>query len=316
MGVFLDHWWKAECPEDELIERLERLRTRIMALDVRRVSEVIRVEPVCNLLFIDLAQEAGATLPKAVEEALARKTPPGKEHGTWCLYVNPKFGERRFTKRLLARYHRPLLDFLESPHGLWDEESLPESVTRGPITIFRPGISAAFAEALLKTGFVVSIDVDPGCESFVIGLSGYRGAKQPLWIGSGWCKTQYSERFVHAHETLCRIMDMGKEEGLLAGGDDTCGFYHHRDWSKSAEIVNRETTFARAMSTMLAGAAEMSGGQVQVLSAPALKSYNLVRVNREDGKGGEANPPPVEGPKDPSRRCENEPSEGGSPAGT
>jgi hypothetical protein len=42
---------------------------------------------------------------------------------------------------------------------------------------------------------------------------------------------------------------MTKEDGLLDGCEDTCGFYQHRDWSRSAGIVNRETTFASAMST-------------------------------------------------------------------
>ena len=288
MGIFLDYWWKAECSEDELVERLERLRDRVAAFDVERVSEVIRVEPVCNPVFIDLALKEGVTLPKEVEEALERKTPSGKAHGSWCIYLDPMMGEEHFPKRLLTRYYRPLKDFLDSSHGLWDEASLPESIERGSLTIYRKGISAAFAEALLKYGFLFSVDVDPGCESFVVGLSGYRNARRPLWIGSGGCKTQYSERFIHAHETLCRIMDMAREEGLLTGGDDTCGFYHHRDWSKSAEIVNMETTFARAMSMILAGAAEKSGGTVEVISAPALKSYNLINIKpaADEGRGG------------------------------
>jgi hypothetical protein len=31
MGVFLDYSWKAECSDEELVERLERLRGRIQA---------------------------------------------------------------------------------------------------------------------------------------------------------------------------------------------------------------------------------------------------------------------------------------------
>jgi hypothetical protein len=42
MGVFLDYWWKAECTEAELVERLERLRVRIQDLGVREVSQVIQ----------------------------------------------------------------------------------------------------------------------------------------------------------------------------------------------------------------------------------------------------------------------------------
>jgi hypothetical protein len=290
MGVFLDHWWKAECSEGELVERLERFRARVAALDVNKIGEVIRVEPVCNPIFIDLPEREGVVLPEVVREALERKTPPGRAHGEWCITLDMIVGESRFGKRLLGRYYKPLKDFLDSDHGLWDEASLPESITSGSLTIFRQGISAAFAQALLRYGFLFAVDVDPGCETFIVGLSGFRGAKKPLWLGSGGCKTQYSERFIHAHETLCRIMDMGKEEGLLDGGDDTCGFYHHRDWSRSADIVNTETTFARAMSMMLAGAAARSGGTIEVISAPALKSYNLVNVAPSESGEGPAGP--------------------------
>jgi hypothetical protein len=278
MGVFLDYRWKAECSEGELVERLERFRARVAALDVNRVSEVIRIEPVCNPVSIDLAEREGVLLPEVVQQALARKTPPDPAHGEWCIWLDMMVGRDDFGKELLERYYQPLKDFLDSDHGLWDEASLPESITSGSLTIFRKGISVAFAEALLRYGFLFSVDVDPGCETFIVGLSGFHGAKKPIWLGAGGCKTQYSERFVHSHETLCQIMDMGKEECLLVGGDDTCGFYHHRDWSKSADIVNTETTVARVMSMLIGGAAAQSGGRIQLNSAPALKAYNLINV--------------------------------------
>ena len=160
----------------------------------------------------------------------------------------------------------------------------------------------AFAESLLKYGYCVKFDVGPGCESFIIGLSAYRNAERPLWLGSHFTKTQYAERFVHAHEMLCRIMDMAREDGLLAGGDDTCGFYHHRDWSKSADIVNTETTFARAMSLVSSAAAEASGGAIQVLSDPARRSYNIVNAGPANtdpaGPGAEEAPGDADRPRD------------------
>lgn len=213
-------------------------------------------------------------------------------------------GRDEFGETLLKRYYQPLKDFLDSDHGLWDEASLPESVKSGALTIFRIGFAMAFAEALMRYGFLFAVDVDPGCETFVVGLSGFRGAKEPLWLGAGGCKTQYSERFVHSHETLCRIMDMGKEEGLLVGGDDTCGFYHHRDWSRSADIVNTETTAARVLSMLMGGAAEQSGGRLRVQSAPALKAFNLINVKPSASR---------EGPEKPDRPRKKRSSDGQPP---
>jgi hypothetical protein len=274
---------------------LERLRGRIQALKVRSVSEVIRVDPVSDPVAIRLIESEGVSLPPHVRAALERRTPPGDAHGRWCIMLGDFGFQGCFDQDLLKRYYKPVLDFLHSPHGLWDDSEIPESIQLGAMTYYRAGITKAFADALLCHGYVVCVDVDPGCESFLIGVSTYRGEGTPVWLGTSFTKTQYAERFVHAHETLCRILDMAKEDGLLAGCDDTCGFYQHRDWSRSAEIVNRETTFARAMSHVLADLAASSGGMIEVLSDPASKSYNLINTKPEE----RAKTPPVGAPDTP-----------------
>jgi hypothetical protein len=290
MGVVIYYGWKAECSEQELVARLQGLRDRIQALGVRSVSDVIRVDPVCDPWVIDRFERQGLPIPPAVTEALERKTPTGRAHGEWCLILGTIFFDTYFDKPLMKRWYQPMFEFLDSDHGLWDESEVPESVTSGSITTFSAGIESAFADALLRYGFLIHVELDPGCESFTIGLSGYRGVAQPLWLGACMTKTQYSERLVHSHETVCRILDFAKEDGLLAGASDTCGFYEHRDWRKSAGTVNLETTFARVMSDVLADVAEKSGGAIKVISDPALKSYNLIVVkpetSEEDSKEG------------------------------
>jgi hypothetical protein len=59
---------------------------------------------------------------------------------------------------------------------------------------------------------------------------------------------------------------------------DSIGFYKHRNWSKSAGIVNAETTFARVMSDAIDEVAAQSGGAIVVISSPASRSYNLLHV--------------------------------------
>ena len=78
------------------------------------MSEVIRVEPVCDSLAFLFMEQRGITLPSAVAEALERKVPPGKPHWEWCIAPNSMTARDRFDEDLLRRYHQPLLDFLDS----------------------------------------------------------------------------------------------------------------------------------------------------------------------------------------------------------
>jgi hypothetical protein len=288
MSVSISAGWKAECSEAELVEKLKRLRRRIKAMDVRSVSRVIRVDPVCDPIAIRFLEKGNIVLPPVVQAALDQRTPRDeRKHADWCIMLSPYLIDRKIKKSLLDRFYKPLTDFLDSPHGLWNEADLPEQVTSGSLTTFRKGFSAAFANALLHYGFLICVNVDKGCDSLIIGLSGYKNAESPLWLGGSSTKTQYAERFVHAHETICRIFDMAKEEGLLDGCNDTCGFYRHRDWKKSASIVNEETTFARVMSDVIDSIAEESGGEIEVISDPVRTSHNLINIPPEEESGSD-----------------------------
>src|SRR5262249_16124188 len=79
-----------------------------------------------------------------------------------------------------------------------------------------------------------------------------------------------------------------REEGLLLAAEDTCQFYEHRDWSRSADRVNAETTFAHVVGGLLGCGvreAQKRGVPIEDISSPATRNYNLVRV-KKDKTGG------------------------------
>jgi hypothetical protein len=90
-----------------------------------------------------------------------------------------------------------------------------------------------------------------------------------------------------AHESICKALDCARDEGLLHAAGDTCKFYNHRDWSKSAAIVNAETTFAHVVGglfSMGVSEAQKRGAKIEDMSDPATRNYNLIQV-REPSKG-------------------------------
>jgi hypothetical protein len=228
-------------------------------------------------------------MPAAVKAALEQSTPADKnQHGEYSIVLGPILRDSWFEDALLARYYKPVTDFLKAPHGLWNEAEFPEQITRGSMTTFRAGISLALADALLQYGFLICVHVNKGCDSLIIGFSGYKNAESPLWLGGSSTKTQYAERFVHAHETICRIIDVAKEEGLLHECHDPSGFYGHRDWKKSTSFVNGETDFAWLMSGVIDEIVEKSGGKMEVISDPIKTSRNRLTFSpREDSDSAE-----------------------------
>jgi hypothetical protein len=70
---------------------------------------------------------------------------------------------------------------------------------------------------------------------------------------------------------------------LLLAANDTCKFYQHRDWSRSAPIVNAETTFAHLVGGLIDAsiqAARKSGVRIEDRSDPATRNYNLGKRGR------------------------------------
>ena len=66
---------------------------------------------------------------------------------------------------------------------------------------------------------------------------------------------------------------------MLLKATDTCKFYNHRDWRRSAPIVNRETAFISAVSGMLDGVVQAARGhglKVEVVQDPIKKSKNYL----------------------------------------
>jgi hypothetical protein len=105
-----------------------------------------------------------------------------------------------------------------------------------------------------------------------------------MWLGGGFTKTQYATHFINAHENVCRILDVARDEGLLHEAKDTCGFFEHRSWKTSGPIVNEETTFAHVIGELLSAGvakAQAAGMPVEDVSDPATKNYNLIRIRDE-----------------------------------
>jgi hypothetical protein len=97
------------------------------------------------------------------------------------------------------------------------------------------------------------IRVDPVCGTTVIGLGGELGIPIPSAV----------------HAAMERKTPAGRAHGECCAVLDSIGFYKHRNWSKSAGIVNAETTFARVMSDAIDEVAAQSGGAIEVIASPA-----------------------------------------------
>jgi hypothetical protein len=150
--------------------------------------------------------------------------------------------------------------------------------------LFRQAFAFALADVILRYGYLLFLDPGEGCEAVHVGSTTLRHKRVPIWLGSGFTKTQYAAHFVTAHENVCHILDAAREVGLLYRARDPCGFYQQRDWKKAAPIVNAETTFAHVAGRMLSAvvaAAQAAGIPIKEISDPATRNYNLIRVRDE-----------------------------------
>jgi hypothetical protein len=280
MGVYIDYSFYAECPEPELLARLRRLRRKVAKLPLTRVGKIQRLDPVYRDLPLHFLRKQGYRLPAAVRARIKGKR--SLSYREACLLAAPP-ASMLVPKKLERRFMRPALDLLKTTE-LWNEAELPEKVEAGSLTIFRPGFAFEFANVMLRYGYLMVLDPGEGCETVAIGLTTLRNEGVPMWLGSGFTKTQYAAHFIQAHETICRVLDAAKEVGLLYRARDTCGFYRHRDWKQAAPIVNAETTFAHVIGSLLSAgvqAARAEGIRIEDVSDPATKNYNLIRVDDE-----------------------------------
>jgi hypothetical protein len=187
------------------------------------------------------------------------------------------------------KFLQPAFDFSKTT-TLWRADDLPKEIyVPYGLTFYRMAFVLELTSVMQRHGYVIVVQPCEGCETFAVGLTSFRTEGTPCWVGSGFTKTQYATRFVEAHESICTALDFAQEEGLLLAAQDTCKFYKHRDWSKSAEIVNAETTFARVMGGLLGAGikeAQKHGVKIEDISDPATRNYNLVHVKKNDKKKG------------------------------
>src|SRR5207249_564112 len=88
-------------------------------------------------------------------------------------------------------------------------------------------------------------------------------------------KTQYAKEFIQAHETVCRVLDIVQEEGLLLEGKDNCGYYASRSWKKASKRVNEELGFAQMVGGMMGlavGNLREEGVEVKMIEDNASKA--------------------------------------------
>jgi hypothetical protein len=308
MGIYVDYTLRAECSDDELRERLETVRRRCLDLPLRAVGDVLRVEPVFNNMTIMLCESEGLTLPEAIAERL-RAADVDRDHRLRALsfapMLNPELPEEE-----LNRYYAPALAFMKRT-DLWKREELPEKLAQttpfgfSPYTVYRGGIEFEFASIMLRYGFSLFIHPGEGSESVNLALSTFKqpeegngNRKPPLWWGQGFTKTQYAKEFIQVHETVCRVLDIVGEEGLLLSASDNCGYYASRSWKDASQRVNEELSFAQAMSgvfDLAIGNMREEGVPVQVVQDNASKArpvdFSEALAREEAAEASEAHPP-------------------------
>src|SRR5262249_45091608 len=124
MGVFIDYAFHSECSQDELLERLRRLRRKLRQLPFDSVSPILRVSPADQPLQLKLLPEHGYPLPPAVRRRLRGKL--GTAYDERCLLAAPCCF-LLVPEELQRKFYEPALHFAKTT-TLWREEDLPEEI--------------------------------------------------------------------------------------------------------------------------------------------------------------------------------------------
>jgi hypothetical protein len=260
------------------------VRQRCLDLPLRSVGEIRRVAPVYNPVTLSLFQSEGHKLPEAIAERFkaAEEDPITRD---LCLAFAPML-IAQIPRPLLRRYYAPAMKLIDE-QPLWNKEELPEQIGEpGPwgfatFTVSRAGVELEFASLLLRYGYALILDPGEGSESVNLALSTYapapgsRSRKQPLWYGQSFTKTQYARDFIQVHETVCRVIDIVQEEGLLHKASDNCGYFATRSWKDAGKRVNEELTFAQAVGGLFGlavGNLREEGADIQVVVDNASKA--------------------------------------------
>jgi hypothetical protein len=285
MGIYVDYTLRAEGSDETVRDRLEAVRGRCLDLPLKAVGDVLRVEPVYNPIVLRMLQSQGYSLPEAIAQRL-REVEADRDHGTRCISFAPMLIPE-LPKRQFERYLAPAFELMDRT-DLWVKEGLPDKLGEktpfgfSPFTVNRRAIELEFASILLRYGYVLLLDPGEGSETVTLALSTFgrphengRSRRPPLWWGQGFTKTQYAKNFIQVHETVCRILDIVQQKGLLHKGSDNCGYYASRSWKEASKRVNEELAFAQIMSGVMGvaiGNMREEGVSVQVLEDNASKA--------------------------------------------
>src|SRR5438067_1728055 len=124
MGVFIDYAFHIQCSEEELLERMRRLRRKLRQLPFESVSRVLRVNPAYQPLQLKLLTEHGYQLPQAVHRRLRGKL--GTTHDELCHLAAP-CSFMLVPEKLQHKFYGPALQFSKTT-TLWREDELPEEI--------------------------------------------------------------------------------------------------------------------------------------------------------------------------------------------
>jgi hypothetical protein len=241
MSVVINYKFGAQCSEEELVAKLERIRAGSTALEDVVPGPIRRIQPCYSKTLFKELEAARIKLPPAVAERVKEAKRKNDDFTELWVGLSALDPEERL------RFTDPALEMMNST-DLWNAEDYPSEFSASAMAYNRGGIMLEFANALLLRGFVLTIRLGEGCDPMTIPLASYRTPGVPVWRGGGFTRTQYAVHFTRDHEHVCHILDFAKNEGLLLEATDTCDFYKHRDWHRSAPVVNRETDFIAAVS--------------------------------------------------------------------
>lgn len=285
MGVYIDYCLSAEGDDDEIVSRLERVRQRCLDLPLKSVGKVQRVDPVYNFMTLSLYQKEGYKLPPEIKSRFdaaeaKRDSALSISFGFLLAYGLPE--------EMQLRYIAPAMEYADRA-PLWNPDEMPDEISQSVLgfktfTVNRYGIEIEFANVILRYGYVLLLDPGDGCETVSLGMAAYSKmegsslTEPALWHGNSFTKTQYAKNFILAHETICKILDVVKEEGLLYSGGDTCGYYEDRNWDAASKVVNEELAFAEIMGGALSheiGNLREEGVPVQMIQDNASKAKQV-----------------------------------------
>ncbi len=254
-----------EGTDEEVCARLREVRERILALPGGKCSELIRVDPVCNAENLRRLQDEGTVLPSAVRErleplwadpeaglradGLAGLDGPADDRTLlqrfaaigwalvqasphWCKEDYPESlrisGVKPEAIRLIKRRLRRITDVrLEFP-------PLDEDGGSGGMLLSRDNLFVEFANAMHRYGHLLEVDFGAGCDPMSVGLTTYAGEGRRLWLGRGQFDYAFAENARAAVMGSAQVLDIFQDAGMLAGTDDSLGYYGDRDWDKAA----------------------------------------------------------------------------------